>query len=961
MKRIISLVLVLCMLVCMVPAFTFASVAAEEENISGLNAVLYQMKCKDGVYNERPGDFEAIIQGKNGRGADCSYNDSKHFDSSIETLMKLTKEWPEYSAENVTNLNPIDKNGYILKWEGTITAAESGTYYLVGRKIDNGFVAFVDDNGNNEIEADEKFYEYWAENHWFDGGGDRLVTDLGGFTLEAGVATKVEFWYLEMDGGDVCAINASKNADGSDDKSFGDMGLSLSLKRTCYVSNIVSNHDRIYAVLPDGTKGGACVNGGHNKDNHDGNCSSCTDEGNHRFDATIAGIKAEMVELAAVTLPSFEKDGFQGLGKYGFIYEDSLIEYTGYMTPAVGGEYQFGTTSVDNCLVVEIEIDGTWTRVYEFWGARVWNDVSPTFYDKKVTLEENKSYPIRVTYLEIDGGEGLTTKVKIDGEEFGLLEKVALTTTKPTAPVKPSNINIFDGSQEWYYKTSGPKNEFQIRDDAWMTDPAVYGTWEKVADPGVHWGTADNPENNQSFWAVTTFEIEDLEAIEGYELMMRLKFDDNIRLYVNGQFVNREFGWQDNLTTWSLAEEATDLLVEGTNTIAMKLVQGWGGSMVYVDSCWLTLDENGNAPYEFKYIDKDGVKQSGVITTADQWLAYVADANARGDANRDDRIMIAADLDFTDKTWVPLNKYIGQIYGEYHSFKNITYTVAADATGGMQTVGLVVNNLANFNANGHIENLIIDNATFTVEATNGNGFGNAVFAGLVAGQVDRGRLENVTVKNSKLLGNAYAAGGIAGDACWNYDENGVHVENCAVIDTEVNAANYVAGILAVAKNGDRVRIGNAYVKNVTLNAPESSLDYAAKWDNDNVVLYSTTVEGVNTIGKTLAAPEGDANYKFYYQTKPGADGTTDYRIICVANKAWATAQPSIKVSISFFDDSLEKSTVVTANTVYEKVTATSGNLTEVYGVDAESVVFGWVVKGVPAEFVVEEPAVDVVS
>jgi hypothetical protein len=256
-------------------------------------------------------------------------------------------------------------------------------------------------------------------------------------------------------------------------------------------------------VIPQGVSGGACINGDHNKDNHDGNCSSCTDAANHNYDASIAAVKAEMVELAKVTLPSFEKDAFQGLSKYGFIYEDSLIEYTGYMTTSDAGEYQFGTTSVDNCLVIEIEINGTWTRVYEFWASKIWNDVSPTWAETKVTLEANKSYPIRVTYLEIDGGEGLTTKVKIDGTEFGILEKVAFTTEKPTAPVKPTKISLFDNSKEWYYTTSGALNEFQIRDNAWMTDPEIYTKWNKAADPGSKWGTSDDPVNNQSLWAVT--------------------------------------------------------------------------------------------------------------------------------------------------------------------------------------------------------------------------------------------------------------------------------------------------------------------------------------------------------------------------------------------------------------------------------------------------------------------------
>ena len=977
MKRTLAILLVLSMLVCMLPAFSLGITAAEEEEVQlGLNADFYAIP---GIRNH-DGAYKGIIGTRSGDYEYCGYDDTQDFDKYKEQLLKVSANGNDTISEDMNVFPPYkDGNrqlpgldGYMIQWTGTVTATTSGTYYLVGHELDNGFVAFVEQDGEMK-----KVYEYFAAFHWFDGNNESvqphapyaLYSNLGGFTLEAGVPTNVELWYLETGGGEALNVGVSTSPD-SGATTFEAAGLTFDVEGICWRTNIDADRNEAHDVIKNVLGAGVTAEGNPATDNND--CLASMD-GNHLFDESYEAIWGEMISIGSTVLPNFETDSLKVAHQYGAYgwgdIDDCLIEFDGYFTVSEGkgGVYQFGTRNVDNCLMVEVEIDGEWTRVYEFWAKNIWNDRSDTYYqveseDITVALEEGKTYGIRAYFLEINGGNPIETIVKIDGERQKFVDVVTFTTTKPTAPVKPANIAIFDGSQEWYYKTSGPKNEFQIRDDAWKTDPAVYGTWDKAADPGAHWGTADNPENNQSLWAVTTFEIASLEEIAGYELMVKMSFDDNFRFYVNGELVNIELGWSNGAPTYGLVEDAAELLKEGTNTVAMKLVQGWGGSGVFVESMWLTLDENGNNPYAFKYVDKEGVQQSGIIETADQWLAYVADANARGtESNRNDRIKIAADLDFTDKTWVPLNAYVGRIFGEYHTFKNITYTATADATGGMQTVGVLVNNLVNASGStGHIENITLDNVTFTVEATNGDGFGNAVFAGIVAGQVDRGRLENVTVTNSKLLGNAYAAGAIAGDACWNYDENGVHVENCGAIGTEVNAAKYASGILAVAKNSDRVRIGNAYVKDVTLKAPECSFDVAAKWDNDNVLIYSTTVEGENTIGKTLAA-DPEANYKFYYQTKPGAEGTTDYRIICVANKEWAVAQPGIKVSISFFNESIEKSTTVTANKVYEQVTATNGGTTEIFTSDAESVIFGWVVTGVPAEFLAEEPIVDIVS
>ncbi len=912
--------------------------------------------------------YADIIPGKNGYGADKSYQDAKHFDASFDTMLHISKEDPAYAQTDVSTLEVINRgdssNGYMMKWSGTVTAAADGTYYMVGREIDNGFVAFVDKNGDGMIDkTTEKVYEYWAENHWFDGSNNRLYTDLGGFTLIAGTPTAVEFWYLEMTGGDVISMHVTVNADpaSTDDKSFADAGLSLKLSRTCYVPNIVENHDRVNAVIPAGKNAGACMNTEHNPpETHSGNCSSAADVENHKYDASITALKAEMLNLGTVVLPNFEKNAFQNLKKFGFRYEDSMIEYSGYMTPTVSGAYVFGTAAVDNCLVIEIKIGDTWTRVYEFWASGVWNDASKTWSGvPAVNLVKDTAYEIRVTYLEINGGEGLSTLVTVDGVEKGLTEVVAFTTEKPSAPVRPATVSLVKDTQEWYYKTSGEGNTFQVRDNAWMTDPAVYGVWDKKAKPAdtASWNAnVDTPKNNQSIWAVTTFEIADMADIEGYELMATVDIDDNMLLYVNGTLVQMELRWATH--TWSLAEEAKDLLVKGTNTIAFKAVQGWGGAKILINSVYLSLDENTNSPYQFQYVDNNGVTQNGRIATADQFLAYVADANARVAAGKNtnaDRISIENDLDFEGKEWVPFTKYIGRIFGNGYTFSNIRYTAtvnAAEARDGMP-VGLLFDVLSNGDGNGLLYDLTLDNCTLTVNATQGTDKGQSVFAGLVAGLVDRGRLTNVTVQNSKIDGNANIASGIAGVASWCYNEKHVYVENCAVINTEINAASLATGILGYVRGGDLVRMSTVYLKDVTLNADDTAAACGGKWGWDgekDPELWTTTLEGSNQFAKTLIPEE--KGYSFYFQVRDGKNNTKDVRIICVATEAWLAATPSCDIKLTFTknDGSHSQSCTVTPDTVYRTVNATSGNVTDVYGAADGSIIFGWVITDVPIEY-----------
>ncbi len=914
----------------------------------GLVAKVYQLQSKPDVDQFNKDHYFDIIGTTTGEGHHVSFDDVQRFSSSIDQLLAISKTVETDVA--VTGIAPpLGRDGYITKWTGTVTAAADGTYYLVGHKVDNGFAMFVDQNGNGVFEDNELFYDYWAANHWFDAAGSTLVTNKGGFTLKAGEKTAVQMWYLEMGGGEGLEINASTNADGSGDKSFADAGFTFDLKRTTYTSQLAVNHDRINAVLPAGATSG--------------NNADAANAGNHKYNESIAALKNEMFYLGSTIVPNYETEAFESFRKLGIRWDDFLVEYSGYVTATTGGEYQFGTSKVDNCLMVEIEIDGTWTRVYEFFAAGIWNDAGETFSDTKVTLEEMETYPIRVTFLEINGGEVIESKIKVNGETKSLKDSGLVFTTDIPEDVKVPTIKIFDETKQWYYTTSGETNETQIRDNAWMTDIAVYGAWDKTAMPitGEIWGTNDGGTTKQSLWAVTTFDIESLEAIAGYELMCRMDWDDNIRLYINGKLINVELGWSNGTATWSLAEEAADILVEGENTVAMKLVQGWGGASVNFHQLTLEYADNGNDPYDFKYIDKDGNRQDGRITTADEWLAYVADVNAKGkDNTRQDRISIEADLDFTGKTWVALDAYIGRIYGNGYTFSNITYTAKANAKEATEgkPIGLFCNSLTNHYDTGLIYDLNFENCTLIVNASEGGTKETSVIAGIVCGEVNRGCIENVTVSNSKILGNASIAGGIAGVASWNYDQKGAHVENCAVIDTQIIAKSVAGGILGYARGGDRVLLGNAYVENVAIKADTASLTVGANWGwGENIGLISLTTEGENKVYKTLSS-EGE-DYKIFFQTRAAEDGKSDVRIIVVAKKSWVEAQDAISAKIAFTAGETTKSTEQTVSTAYAKVTANGDGVTEVYTGDANTVIFGFVITDVPAEFIAANPTVTI--
>ncbi len=918
MKRTLSLILVFAMLVCMIPAFSLVSAAADDVEY-GLNADFYQLSGK----GNQSDTYRNVIGTDTGEGAQADYNDTQRFDQSIERLLELSVV--ESTRQNVTSFppvlpgwqtgEPLDRDGYMIKWTGTITAKESGTYTLVGRKVDNGFVAFVKQNGEMK-----KVYEYWAGRHWFDADGLTLPSNLGSFTLTANTPTEVEFWYLETNGGQVLELGVTSEGDDAL-KNLSDV-FTFNFTETLYYTNLMSGdegHDRIRDLLPNGvTADGA--------DAVDDNGCQANMEGNHHYSESIDAIKKLMTKMGSATVPNYETASFAYGLPFGMTEEDFLIEYNGWVTSSKGGTYEFGTRVVDNCLFVEIIDPDTnqATTVYEFWARNVWNDNGTTYYGKTIELEKDKAYRIHAVFLEINGGQGVDTRYKVNGTETDLNGSgLVFTTEKPTSPVSANTVTYFERGAEWYYMTSGEENDAAPA-EGWMTDAAVYGSWETAnADLGENgsnvWDTDDAASRNQSIWAVKEFTVENVNAIADWAIMTEMFFDDNIHVYINGNPVFIHATWNDGYTTYKLAEEASSLLKTGKNTIAASLVQGHGG---YAFDMSLYVTKADTSAYKQVVTG---------ISTADQLLSYVASVNADPEAGKGQVVSINADIDMSGKTWTPINRFIGTIEGNGHTIKNLSYTASVDSSSGNQYVGMFVTDLANNNANGRIRNLTFENCSFTVKTSGAN----FVYAGMVAGSVDRANLTGVVVKNCTLESDGYAAAGLAARACWGISDG--HILNCKVENSSIKAVDLAVGVVAFTEGSDEVVLTGNEIANSTLTA-ETTAPGVGEGNS------AVNTEGL-TVRTSLTLDAGK-DWAAYYQYRVNAYDETlyDYRVVVVANTDWLKTNYTKGFEVSFAEG---KSLTDTPAEAFKTVSATTDACVDLYEAVGETVVFGWVVTEVP--------------
>lgn len=214
-----------------------------------------------------------------------------------------------------------------------------------------------------------------------------------------------------------------------------------------------------------------------------------------------------------------------------------------------------------------------------------------------------------------------------------------------------STVNLFDAGSEWRYMTA--TQDPTAAPDGWKTNLSASAEWKTAAAPfgcrapGAtrNWNTVQDPANtdgscdNAYFWAVKelTLTAEQIASLEGKALLSSMFYDQDIKVYINGHLFYS--GGENNLyRNKKLAENAADILREGSNVIAVSLHQGGGGYEFDMNLYATTGDtakftaqtaiEDMSIPaennYAFYYQTKDGADGTTdyriLFTAKTEWL-----------------------------------------------------------------------------------------------------------------------------------------------------------------------------------------------------------------------------------------------------------------------------------------------------------------------------------------------------
>ncbi len=430
MKKLISAFLVLAMLACLIPAMTFTASAAEAPQ-AGLNATFWHSVAEVAEGETGHADAWRRLMGWHGKGQSTSYETNEWFASSIDQMAKISYKWPTVGDGKLTfgegfdrdsykaNTTMTGDNDYMVQWTGTMKATTAGTYTFVANAIDNGVGILVDG---------KLAFEWWGPDSWFE--NESLLSKYT-FTItedQVGKDIPFEMWFMETFGDERLKMSVTADGTAEGQKSMADAGLTFALSVNYYTLLLKGDeYDDIKQHMQAG------------------NGKDAGDPVNHTFShEQLDKIKGEMLAVGTDVIDNMESDTFYQkpvFEQFGAHYDCFMIEYEGYLTPVESGTYQFGTHKVDNCFVLQLQINGQWKTVYEFWGTGIWNDESTTYYNESNYLTAGVSYPLRAYFLELDGGEPLVTCMKINGEEKDH-NAVLLTTAPYVRELKAVNWSV---------------------------------------------------------------------------------------------------------------------------------------------------------------------------------------------------------------------------------------------------------------------------------------------------------------------------------------------------------------------------------------------------------------------------------------------------------------------------------------------------------------------------------------
>jgi len=210
-------------------------------------------------------------------------------------------------------------------------------------------------------------------------------------------------------------------------------------------------------------------------------------------------------------------------------------------------------------------------------------------------------------------------------------------------------------------------------------------------------------------------------------------------------------------------------------------------------------------------------------------------------AGKNVAVEILKDIDFTGKTWTPVDSHVdfGMAVNE---FNGNGYTIS----------NLTINGQAMFKRFSNAHDVVVKNITFDNASVNHNSINTAIIVGHTYNNL---LLDNVDVKNSTIVGG-YKVAPLVGTV---YNEHSSTItatlKNCDVTDTTVKALSYdfcTTGMVAFvyADNNDKIEFENCTVSNVKLYGPTGYSAHAAIYTTGSETLFNEA-EGVTVTNVTF--------------------------------------------------------------------------------------------------------------
>jgi len=168
-----------------------------------------------------------------------------------------------------------------------------------------------------------------------------------------------------------------------------------------------------------------------------------------------------------------------------------------------------------------------------------------------------------------------TISVHVKGSMFSL----ALDAEAGASGIQKVFFNQFS---QWDY-IQGPSFS-KIMKDGWTTGEDDSTKWKMAQAPfgdreidGIRWKTDWSGDTRAAIILRKTFTVDDVSKFAGSPLSTKITYDDSMTIYINGVEVFHDGGWVDTYVELNLASDASTVLKNGENVIAVSLVNTAGG------------------------------------------------------------------------------------------------------------------------------------------------------------------------------------------------------------------------------------------------------------------------------------------------------------------------------------------------------------------------------------------------